>query len=162
MFSSPNACLIIATVPVAFVRDVHKIWSIFPVTLSDPSRNRIRSDKQLQIKWCKKAEHPAICVKFWTLTPQDTIILSSTVSSHYCNCCIDRSISPGNYGYLVYCCSVLVIFCVSGRYNWSQSPRGLRRELSSPNQTLGSWVWIPFEASSTCSYHGPRSPTDCV
>jgi hypothetical protein len=61
----------------------------------------------------------------------------------------------------------------------SQWPRGLTHEMSSPAQTLGSWVLIPFEAwiavhiSSvfvlSCVDSGlatglitrPRSPTDC-
>jgi hypothetical protein len=35
----------------------------------------------------------------------------------------------------------------------SQWPRGLRHELSSPAQTLGSWVWILLEAwMSVCVY----------
>jgi hypothetical protein len=35
----------------------------------------------------------------------------------------------------------------------SQWPRGLRHELSSPAQTLGSWVWIPLEAwMCVCAY----------
>jgi hypothetical protein len=35
----------------------------------------------------------------------------------------------------------------------SQCPRGLRHELSSPAQTLGSWVRIPLEAwMSVCIY----------
>jgi hypothetical protein len=35
----------------------------------------------------------------------------------------------------------------------SQWPRGLRHELSSPAQTLGSWVRIPLEAwMSVCAY----------
>jgi hypothetical protein len=29
---------------------------------------------------------------------------------------------------------------------WSQQPRGLRHELYSLSQTLGSWVWIPLKA----------------
>jgi hypothetical protein len=62
----------------------------------------------------------------------------------------------------------------------SQWPRGLRHELSSPAQTLGSWVRTPLEAwMSACVYSvfvlfcmqvaalrradpGPRNPTDCV
>jgi hypothetical protein len=30
---------------------------------------------------------------------QDMLALSSTVASHYYNCCTDGSTSPGNYGY---------------------------------------------------------------
>jgi hypothetical protein len=64
-----------------------------------------------------------------------------------------------------------------GRSQW---PRGLRRELFSPSQTLGSWVRIPLEAwIFACVYSlfvlscvqvaalrradpRPRSPTNCV
>jgi hypothetical protein len=63
---------------------------------------------------------------------------------------------------------------------WSPCPRGLRHELSSPAQTLGSWVRIPLEGwMSVCVYSvlvlpcvqvaasdglipRPRSPTDCI
>jgi hypothetical protein len=34
-------------------------------------------------------------------------------------------------------------YVCKGRPQW---PRSLRHELCSPAQTLGSWVWIPFEA----------------
>jgi hypothetical protein len=36
-----------------------------------------------------------------------------------------------------------------GRSQW---PRGLRHELSSPARTLGSWIRIPLEWMSVCSY----------
>jgi hypothetical protein len=37
-------------------------------------------------------------------------------------------------------------YYASGNIGRSLWPRGLRYERSSPAQTLGSWVWIPFEA----------------
>jgi hypothetical protein len=43
----------------------------------------------------------------------------------------------------------IVVICICR----SQWPRGLRHELSSPAQTLGSWVRIPLEARmSLCVY----------
>jgi hypothetical protein len=36
-----------------------------------------------------------------------------------------------------------LLYLADGRPQW---PRGLRHELSSPVQTLGSWVRIPHEA----------------
>jgi hypothetical protein len=56
-------------------------------------------------------------------------------------------------------------------------PRGLRHEISSPAQTLGSWVRIPLDAYTSVYVYSvfvlscvpsygliphPRSPTDCV
>jgi hypothetical protein len=38
------------------------------VPLSNPSRNRIRSDTRLKIKGRKKPAHPPSCMKFCTLT----------------------------------------------------------------------------------------------
>jgi hypothetical protein len=47
-----------------------------------------------------------------------------------------------------------IYFCVSRcKESWSQWPRGLRHEPSSPAPTLESWVLIPLEAwMSVCVY----------
>jgi hypothetical protein len=43
--------------------------------------------------------------------------------------------------------------CESGTKRLSQWPHGLRHEMSSPDQTLGSWVRIPLEAwMSVCVF----------
>jgi hypothetical protein len=63
------------------------------VPLSDPSRNRIRPDIWLQIKGhTNQHVHPAA----WNLytASQYMLVLSSTVTSCYCNCCTDNSTNP--------------------------------------------------------------------
>jgi hypothetical protein len=40
------------------------------VPLSDPSRNHIRPNTQLQIKGCNKSAYPPSCMKFCTWTPK--------------------------------------------------------------------------------------------
>jgi hypothetical protein len=50
------------------------------------------------------------------------------------------------------CCLCLFVVYITTLCR-SQRPRGLRHELSSPAQTLGSWVRIPLEAwMSVCVY----------
>jgi hypothetical protein len=66
--------------------------------------------------------------------------------------------------------------CSRSRWSRSQWSRGLRQEMSSPAQTLGSWGRIPIRTRiSLCIYSvcvsyrpcdglipRPRSPTDCL
>jgi hypothetical protein len=54
-------------------------------------------DTRLRIKGRKKSARPPGCVKF-AHSLQDMIVLSSTVASHYYNCCTDGGTGPGNYG----------------------------------------------------------------
>jgi hypothetical protein len=54
---------------------------------------------------------------------------------------------------LIWNLDYLLFFTVVFGLEWSQWPRGLRNELSSPAQTLGSWVRIPLETwMSVCAY----------
>jgi hypothetical protein len=61
---SPNTCLIIAGIFVAFYFEICTKFSA--LLLSDPSRRRIRPDTRLQIKWCKTSELRTSC----TLIPK--------------------------------------------------------------------------------------------
>jgi hypothetical protein len=81
MLSSPNACLIVASVSVArFPRftlkfDAHSL----------PDASQIKGPKN---------QHVAQLREILYTDSQDMLILSSTVASHY-NCCTDGSISLG-------------------------------------------------------------------
>jgi hypothetical protein len=59
MLSSPNACLITASVSVTLFQDFHKILCC--------SKNHIRPDTQFQIKGCKKSARLPSSMKFCTL-----------------------------------------------------------------------------------------------
>jgi hypothetical protein len=65
----------------------------------DPLWNHIRPDTWLQIKGCKEITTSTPWHEIEYTDSKGTPVLSSTVASHYHNCCTDGSTSPGNYGY---------------------------------------------------------------
>jgi hypothetical protein len=81
------------------------------VPLSGPSRNRITSDTRLQIKGRKEwANAPKLRVLLYT-DPKNMLILPSTVTSRYYNCCKYDDNNPRNYGYSPCMKLAYVIFC---------------------------------------------------
>jgi hypothetical protein len=86
IFSSPNAYLFIVGVFIAVFPKFAQNLMLF--LLSDPSRNLIRPDAQLQIKRRKNQLGEILCTDF-----QDMLVLASTVSSRYYNCFTDGSTS---------------------------------------------------------------------
>jgi hypothetical protein len=64
-------------------------------------RNRIRPDARLRISTSTQLRE-ILCTD-----SQGILVLLFIVASHYCNCCIDGSTSPENYGYHLVCNGVL-------------------------------------------------------
>jgi hypothetical protein len=50
---------------------------------------------------------------------QDMLVLSSTVVSRYYNCCADGSISPGNYGYLLFAVIADILYVRNRFFNYN-------------------------------------------
>jgi hypothetical protein len=64
------------------------------IPLSDPSRNSIRQDTQLQIKGRKKSARPFQLREILYTDSQDMLV----VAWRYYNCCTDGNTSSENYG----------------------------------------------------------------
>jgi hypothetical protein len=85
----------------------HGLRCIFPdictksdaVPLSDPLRICMRPDTWLQIKECKQIRTSTQLYEISYTDFQDVLVLSSTIASHYYNCCTDGSTGPRNYAY---------------------------------------------------------------
>jgi hypothetical protein len=96
MLSSPNACLIIATASLTLFSKI--CTKSDEHSLADALRNRIRPNTWSQI-WYKENSMYTQQHEILYTDSQDMLVLSSTVTSRYYNCCRDSSISLGNYGY---------------------------------------------------------------
>jgi hypothetical protein len=64
--------------------------------LSEPLWNLIRPDTRLQIEVSKKTRTFIQLREILYTVSQDMLVLSLTVASHYCNCCIYGSTNSGN------------------------------------------------------------------
>jgi hypothetical protein len=95
MLSSPNAYLTNARVSVTLFPSFPQNLMLFLCRIPcEIASGQIRDSK---IKECKKLASPPSWVQFCTLIPKICLVLSSTVVSHYYNCCTDGSTSLGNY-----------------------------------------------------------------
>jgi hypothetical protein len=94
MLSSSNACLITVKALSHSFRDVHNIkcrtfCRIYRETASDSKLKDVKINTSNELR------------KILYTDSHDTPVLSPTVESRYYNCCIDGSISPGNYGHSI-------------------------------------------------------------
>jgi hypothetical protein len=94
-FLSPTLVHSLPESPSHFSRDLHKIWCCyFAGSIAKSHQARCTTPNKRAYKICTSSQLRETLYKDIQHTP----VLSSTVASHYYNCCIDGS-SPGNDGY---------------------------------------------------------------
>jgi hypothetical protein len=102
-----------------FFRDFHNIWCILAlVSIAKSHQERYTTPNK---RMWKIGTFTQLCDILYT-DSQNMVVLSPTVASRYCNCCIDGSTSPANYGYpLAFQVTQRPIphcsFCLPTRYN---------------------------------------------
>jgi hypothetical protein len=97
VLSSPQVCVVTDRVSVAISSEICTKFDAVP--LSDPSRNRVRTDTRFQINGRKKINTSIQLREILYTNSQAILVLLSTIASQHYNCWTDGSTSLGNYRY---------------------------------------------------------------